>query len=501
MTDAAAPTPEAVQACRDDCADNPKNAPLRFELGQMLRAIGDLAGAADEYEAALALKPNYSRASKALDEIRSGAPSDPPPPPPPPAPEGANGSGPPPAGGGADAAPPAERSDRGRRKQSSASFIFGSMLAKSGDHNRACEFLAKAREEDPSDPKAHFNLARSVALRTEPPADLDEAIACYEAGLACCAAGAAPAEARADLAGLLIRQGRAAEAVAQCESALAATPRGALPNRHASYNLNTALRHAGEQARAIEATWRFLAPRVPRAALDGGGEAARARASADAPPPPPLTVACVKWGTKYSSEYVLRLARGVRRHLRRDAAFVCFTDDASGLEGDGVEARALPRETPLHSWWLKAWLFSADARLAGRVLYIDLDTVVVGALDELAGFDGAFGTLATDGMVNERRAGGYNSSVMMWTAGEFDAIYARLRADFEFITAHIYKFDHWLEMVVADAHLLDAAFPGQIAEWKAHAREPHANARIVTFPLAPKPHEVADEPMLVEHWR
>ena len=53
------------------------------------------------------------------------------------------------------------------------------------------------------------------------------------------------------------------------------------------------------------------------------------------------------------------------------------------------------------------------------MLYIDLDTVVVGALDELATFGGAFGTLATDGMVNERRAGGYNSSVMMWTAGEF----------------------------------------------------------------------------------
>ena len=78
MADTAAPTPEAVQACRDDIAENPANAPLRFELGQMLRAIGDLAGAADEFEAALALKPNYSRASKALDECKNRAPSDPP---------------------------------------------------------------------------------------------------------------------------------------------------------------------------------------------------------------------------------------------------------------------------------------------------------------------------------------------------------------------------------------------------------------------------------------
>ena len=88
----------------------------------------------------------------------------------------------------------------------SAAFIFGVMLQKSGDHNKAVKFLTKAAEDEPHDPKAWCNLARSVALRTEPPADLDEAIAHYEAGIKLDATMALP-EARIDLAGLLIRHG------------------------------------------------------------------------------------------------------------------------------------------------------------------------------------------------------------------------------------------------------------------------------------------------------
>ena len=55
----------------------------------------------------------------------------------------------------------------------------------------------------------------------------------------------------------------------------------------------------------------------------------------------PVTILCMKWGRMYGPDYVNNLARGVRRHLSRPHRFVCFTDDASGLDA-GVEALPLP---------------------------------------------------------------------------------------------------------------------------------------------------------------
>ena len=46
---------------------------------------------------------------------------------------------------------------------------------------------------------------------------------------------------------------------------------------------------------------------------------------------PPLTVVCVKWGTKYGPDYVLKLRAGVGRYLSRPHQFVCLTDDVDGL--------------------------------------------------------------------------------------------------------------------------------------------------------------------------
>lgn len=54
--------------------------------------------------------------------------------------------------------------------------------------------------------------------------------------------------------------------------------------------------------------------------------------------------------------------------------------------------------------------------MAGRVLYLDLDTVVVGSLGDVAGYSGTFAALSVEGMANELRPTGLNSSVMSWDA-------------------------------------------------------------------------------------
>jgi hypothetical protein len=96
------------------------------------------------------------------------------------------------------------------------------------------------------------------------------------------------------------------------------------------------------------------------------------------------------------------------------------------------------------------------------VVYVDLDSVVLGPLDELAAFDttamlvgpaknipsSLFGTLGTEGMVNERRAGGINSSVMCWRAGDFERLWTDLISHFWAVRQVTYKLDAWLEMML-----------------------------------------------------
>lgn len=102
----------------------------------------------------------------------------------------------------------------------------------------------------------------------------------------------------------------------------------------------------------------------------------------------PVLILTMKWGTLYSSADVNRLAAQVARHLDRPHRFVCFTEDATGLDAR-VEAMALPELDlpPGHAdtRWRKLALFRRDlgdarAPLSGTALFLDLDLVVTGDL-------------------------------------------------------------------------------------------------------------------------
>ena len=55
-----------------------------------------------------------------------------------------------------------------------------------------------------------------------------------------------------------------------------------------------------------------------------------------------VNILTFKWGTLYSAEYVNRVYRGVKAHLKRPFRFVCVTDDPTGLvEGDCLVDRFL----------------------------------------------------------------------------------------------------------------------------------------------------------------
>ena len=99
-------------------------------------------------------------------------------------------------------------------------------------------------------------------------------------------------------------------------------------------------------------------------------------------------IICINWGTKYGFTYINRLYAMVERNITPPFRFVCFTDRNNGIRPE-VECHPLP-PTPVEipitqkGIWGKSRLWSTRlADLAGPVLFLDLDIVITGNLDEL----------------------------------------------------------------------------------------------------------------------
>lgn len=101
-------------------------------------------------------------------------------------------------------------------------------------------------------------------------------------------------------------------------------------------------------------------------------------------------IICIKWGTKYGPDYVNRLYGGIARNITPPFRVICFTDDSGGLRPE-VETRPLPafayeapRNTP--GKWPKSRLWGELGDVRGVVLFMDLDLIVTGPLDDFFSF-------------------------------------------------------------------------------------------------------------------
>jgi hypothetical protein len=102
-----------------------------------------------------------------------------------------------------------------------------------------------------------------------------------------------------------------------------------------------------------------------------------------------VRIVTLKWGARYGANYVNMLHRAVTRHLRRPHQFVCFTDDSSGL-ASGIEPHPIPEidlpPAAAVTGWRKLCLFRDDLPLDGLCLFLDLDIVITGPLDDFFTF-------------------------------------------------------------------------------------------------------------------
>ena len=207
-----------------------------------------------------------------------------------------------------------------------------------------------------------------------------------------------------------------------------------------------------------------------------------------------VTFACLNAGNYCGrgAQYVNTLFDMVERNLPpgADFRFVCLTDDGSGLH-ERIETIALPPN--LTGWWGKLYLFKRGLFADGeRVIFLDLDTVIVGKLDPLLGYGGQFATL-TDFFFPER----LGPAVMLWEAGDYaSSIWEEWVAEGQPRTGHgdlwwINNLDQGRFAKRTDR--LQALFPGMFCSYKRDcAPLPPKGAKVVCFHGTPRPHEAQD---------
>ena len=207
-----------------------------------------------------------------------------------------------------------------------------------------------------------------------------------------------------------------------------------------------------------------------------------------------VIVCCVFYGNKYSVDYVHKLENMVAHNLQWKHSFVCLSD----REIEGVHTIPLP---PLakgnEGWWQKVELFRPSLFPQGsRILYLDLDVIITGSLDELI-FQWAPQPLTMIYNFGPNRGHcAHNSSVMMWTAGDdrLNPIWGVFQERSAEIMRTLHGDQCWMWRVLRE----------NIANWPKEfiqsykydvrpARYPSQNARVVVFHGDPKPHQVRDE--------
>jgi len=128
-------------------------------------------------------------------------------------------------------------------------------------------------------------------------------------------------------------------------------------------------------------------------------------------------VVCLKHGTKYEADYVNKLFSAVKRNSTVDVLFHCFTDDIYGLNIE-IDTHPLPH-TNVEGWWQKLFLFSDEINITGRILFLDLDTLITGNIDHYITQDNGFVVLR-DLWAKQNNVG---SAVMSFEAGQHKQIW------------------------------------------------------------------------------
>lgn len=207
--------------------------------------------------------------------------------------------------------------------------------------------------------------------------------------------------------------------------------------------------------------------------------------------PEHVNVICVQSGVKYKEEFVNKLRNSVARNLSIPHTFTVLRDED------------VKEEDRWGGWWSKINLFNPEYTNKGLCLYLDLDVVITGSLDDLVACQTHKAmTIIKNFSMNIAHCA-YNSSAMLWQAGDprVVRIYEQFKKNPGMVKDVLHGDQCWVWRTLKD----DAAvFPKPlVCSYKYDCRAPKGlpiHTRVVVFHGSPDPNEVNDE-WVKQNWK
>ena len=218
-------------------------------------------------------------------------------------------------------------------------------------------------------------------------------------------------------------------------------------------------------------------------------------------------VACVLTvgGGTYTEEYVNALAQACRRNLTVEYKFICLTDSVNTFS-NAVDV-VIPLNHGFPKWWGKMELFNQPLFAENKVLFLDLDTVIVDNIDFVFSYTPLRLTALEDFYFEEN----LGSGIMYYIGGRYDFIYTNFMKSPMSVIRNTPTGDQtWIKDNLERYDRLQHIFPKKFVSFKSHCAknrnykvgDPIAipeGASVICFHGYPKPHDI-NHPMISNNW-
>ena len=235
----------------------------------------------------------------------------------------------------------------------------------------------------------------------------------------------------------------------------------------------------------------------------------------------PIDCACVIHGTAYDWIYVDKLYSMLSRNFSQPLRLHVWTEASRSVPEPYIKHSLTDWPGiagPRKSWWYKLQMFDPD-HFQGRLLYFDLDVVIMGNLDWMLELDTEYFWAIRDFRHHFRGAWwSVNSSIMIWDTGRLAYVWQDFCThNIQAITRQHAGDQDYLNRVIDDKvrRYLDS---NKVRSWRWEIkdggmdfkrrtyRRPDAGSivppdtAVMVFHGQPKPHEIQD-PVISTNWR
>lgn len=219
----------------------------------------------------------------------------------------------------------------------------------------------------------------------------------------------------------------------------------------------------------------------------------------------PLIIATVlKSGGIYDVKYVNCLANAIAKNITIPYSLICLSDVKDGFNDNVHDVKPLIHGYP--KWWSKIELFKPGLFSGSKVVYLDLDTLIINNIDFIGTFNGKFCGLSDFYLMVT-----LGSGMMMWDGDDLhlNDIYNAFLPNFRsIINNYQYGDQQWInERTKRYLSFIQTHFPSKVVSFKKNCYEKATKsitypigASIVCFHGSPRIHELEQRPEISKYW-